>query len=793
MDSPDITEANRLKTLRNYNILDTASESQFDSITRLISYICRTPIAFISFVDEDRQWIKSETGLNIKETSRSSAFCNYTIQNDTLLEVSDLTKDNRFSGSPYVMDDPHYRFYAGSPITTAEGYHIGTLCVMDYKPRHLNAHERDALKILSNEVMSHLEVRKKNTELQQMLNQARQFQDLFNNSNEIHCITDSEGKIEFINTSVQLLIGYSVDEMLGKTIWDFSVPGERERVMPEVFRAISLGKTHFQVETRVITKGGPIRWFEWSDVIMNGRWLVNGRDITTRKEAELKIQNLSIAVEKSPAGVVIRNAKNEVSWMNEAAEKIIGYKVEELKGRIFGDLLIGEKTDLSVLKSAKQALVERKPYEIEIVVYKKDGTPIWVFISNSPLFNPDGHLESQIGIIVDITLRKHAEQQLIKTRQDAIDLSKSKEQFLSVMSHEMRTPLNAVIGLTRILKEEDPLERQKENLNILEFSAQNLLSLINDVLDFTKIETGNMTLDPAPLEIYKLVSQTIESLRFKSCDKDLRIDYYIDPRIPKVITGDSTRLYQIFMNLLGNAIKFTECGSVMLKLFLEAEDEDSVSIRFEVHDTGIGIKDDKLKAIFDAYTQAERDTSKKYGGTGLGLAITKKLIELHDSTIEVQSTHGEGTIFSFVIRYLRADKNTVPVETNINLDAPIDGRILVVDDNAMNRLLAGKVLGKWLTEIDYAENGQEAVEKVKDNDYDLVLMDIHMPVMNGLEAVKTIRELGGDKFVKLPIIALTASVQRSEEGRFLQAGMNDFVLKPFEPKDLYRKIRAHIL
>lgn len=785
-DNPEI---NRLKALRSYQIMNTAPERQFDSLTRLIAYICHTPVAAVTFIDHEKLWIKAKIGLSASEALREKTICQYTIKDDQILEIEDLHEDPRFCNESFVENGKRLSFYAGAPLITSEGYRLGALCVLDYKKHRLNPAQREALRTLADEVIALLEVRKKNAELKRMLDQAEQYKNLFNNSSELHCMTDAEGRIEFINDSVVHLLGYTPAEVVGKTVWDFCIPGERERLMPGITEKISQGQNRFVIDTEILTKSGERRWFEWSDVIMKDQWLINGRDVTERKEAERKLQDLSVAVKKSPAGVIMRGARNEVIWMNEAAEKIIGFSLPELQGKIFGDLLIGEKSDPAAVEHAKQSLKDKKSYEIEVVIYRKDRTPIWVFISNNPLFDQDGNLQSQVGIVVDITVRKLAEQQLIKTRQEAIDLSKSKEMFLSVMSHEMRTPLSSVIGTTRLLKEENPLPRQRKNLDILEFSAGNLLSLINNVLDFTKIETGNMMLESVPVNLHELVLRIADSLQFKAHSEKVKIESDTDPSIPSLLMGDPTRLYQVMMNLMGNSLKFTREGFVKLSLSLVDADDTSASVLFQVSDTGIGIAPEKIHTIFDAYSQAETHTARIYGGTGLGLAITKKLLELHHSKIEVESFPGKGSVFRFVIHFEKTKSRPIKEDIEIPYGDPIDAEVLVVDDDSMNRLLTVKILSKWGIRTDAAVNGLEAVHKARDKNYDAILMDIHLPILDGFEASKMIRKLKGDHFDTLPIIALSGSSDIKEEETILASGMNEFVLKPFDPRELYRKLR----
>lgn len=785
----DKNELKRLEVLRSYEILDTVAEYQYDSITRLASYICKTPIALITLIDEERQWIKSKIGMGIKETPRNVAFCAHTIQTNALLEVKDTLNDPRFSDNPFVTQENGIRYYAGYPLTTPEGENIGSLCVLDVRPNELDDDQKEALRILSLEVITHLNVSKKNRELEQMLATATQYNHLYNNSNEIHCITDKDGKIEYVNQSLKRLLGYSAEEAFGKILWEFCCDGERERLMPNIYKRIERGEKHFDMLTKVLHKNGEMHWMEWSTVIMDNKWLINGRDVTEKLENETALNTLSLVVEKSSIGVIIRNADCEIEWLNKGAEHLLGYKLGELKGKRLGDLLVGEQTSPTALTEAKENLKKLVPYELEMILYSKDSTPMWFFVSNNPVFNDSGELLKHVAILVDIRERKHAEDQLIKTREDAIKLSKAKENFLSVMSHEMRTPLNAVIGVARILNEEEPLERQVDNLKILNFSAQNLLTLINNVLDFTKIETGSLELESISINIRELVRKTVASLQFQTLEKDIQINYFVSHDLPELILGDPTRLYQIFINLLGNSVKFTERGEVKLSVYLEEETLTSATIKFEVTDTGIGIPQNKIHSIFDAYTQVDADTSRKYGGTGLGLAITQKLISLHQSAIKVESTLGKGSKFTFSINFLKTTDTGFLVDEK---EIPLKAHILVVDDNTINRMLAKKALQKWEIETDFAEDGLEAINKIKAVDYDMILMDIHMPVMGGVEATKIIRALEDEKYKKLPIIALTGSVPKQEHDNYALSGMDDFVLKPFEPSLLYRKIKPFL-
>lgn len=1025
-------EAKRLEALSSYNVLDTLPEKEFDAITRLASYICQVPIAVITLLDDKRQWFKSVVGLDATETPRADAFCNYTILNDEILEVTNAAEDEIFKNHPAVTGDAHIRFYAGAPLIDPDGYRLGTLCVVDMVPRKLTPEQRDALRTLADEVMSHLLLRKQKKELEETLAMHREFYNLFDTSPEIHFIAKADSSIEIINKAVTDILGYTPQEAIGRSLWEFVVGQNREQFVPLIEKAVATQQS-FELETETVTRTGEAKWIGWCGIHKAGKWYASGRDITyqktvvaeleelsvvagamvngvavsdandkvlwtnaaftnitgyeledvkgkrlrdlfspendaviesqyqeriaskksyslhihatrkdgekiwlsaissniydkdgnvekyvrvlvditARKQAQKDLEILSFAAQKSPTGMLTRDSEGTVVWMNETLEKITGYTLAEMQGKKFGTMLIGEGTDMSVFERAKQAVEENRSYNIEILIYKKDKTPIWVAMSNSPFFNEEGGVERQVAtmvditdrkmveteltmlsmvasstnsgvvindskghiewvngafgkitgygladvyskqlgdilrgeltdmsiiqnarelskkkqsfevdllaykkdgtpiwitvinsvilngrgevdkyveVVIDITAKKKVEMELIAAREEALNLNRAKDMFISVMSHEIRTPLNAVIGMSHLLMEDSHLPKQEENLKVLNFSANNLMSLINDVLDFTKIETGNITLERAKVDLRELINSIIGSMQYKTKEKNIYLSPNIDAGVPQTIIGDSTRLAQILLNLIGNAVKFTNQGGVNVDLKVIQQTNKRVRIRFAVSDTGIGIANNKLNTIFESFKQAEADTTRKYGGTGLGLAISKRLIELHDSRVTVDSEPGKGSTFSFTITFNKADNkkdNTNNVEAGLNIN------VLVVDDNQINRLLINKILTKWGAKIDFAENGIQAVSKVESNKYDVVLMDIHMPEMGGLEATQIIRDKAEPYFKQLPIIALTASLLNSQMDQIGGAGMNDYILKPFEPKALYEKLSRY--
>ena len=1031
---PD-NEFERLQALKSYNILDTFPEEEYDAITRLASYICQVPLAFITFIDNDRQWFKSTLGVAVTEVPRAQSMCKHMVLEDALVEVPDAVLNERYADNEAVTGPMGIRFYASAPLVDPDGYRLGSLCVFDQKPKQLSPEQRDALQTLAREVISHLSVRRQRQELEENLKRREEFYHLFNNSSELHLIADKESKIELINSAVTDILGYTPQQIMGNSLWSFVVGRNRQHYLPLIENAVSTQQP-FEFETAITTAGKDIKWISWNAVFKNNKWYASGRDvteqkqvsaeleqlslvasnvsngvaitnadnqivwindafssitgykfsdvcykqmaevlggdfdnaailektrslvksnkafeidlqiqrkdgipvwisvinsavldsegriskyikiiidITARKNAEQDLEILSFAARKSPSGILIRDNDSKIMWMNEAMEQMLGYSLKEMKGYAYGNTITGADTDFSVFDNARKAVDENRSYDIEIKLYKKDGTPIWAHINNSPMVNEEGKVDRQVGVYVDITERKRFEEELttlslvasntvsgvvindgegkvewvnpafenitgynlcdvkgghlgdalkgeltdysiiekarelsknkqsfevdlliyrkdgsplwvtvinsvilneagkvskyievvidisakketelalIKTKEEAVQLNRAKDMFISVMSHEIRTPLNAVIGMSHLLLEDNPMESQMENLNVLKFSAENLMTLINDVLDFAKIDSGNIELEKTKVDLRELVHSITNSMQFKARDKSIYIKESIDPAVPDIILGDKTRICQILLNIVGNSVKFTENGGVTMSLHVLEQTVGEVKIKFEITDTGIGIAPDKISTIFESFKQASLDTTRKYGGTGLGLAITKRLVELHDSHIYVDSTLGKGSTFSFIITFNKGESRNQTY--NRNVESALNLHALVVDDNQINRLLINKVLKKWGATADFAENGQEAVDYVEQNrSYDVVLMDIHMPVLGGLEATRVLRTKNDAYTQQVPIIALTASMLSNQMDEIGKAGMNDYVLKPFDPKVLYDKLSRY--
>ena len=417
----------------------------------------------------------------------------------------------------------------------------------------------------------------------------------------------------------------------------------------------------------------------------------------------------------------------------------------------------------------------------------------------NPIIDEIGNVSGVAIYGQDITEKKKVEREILESKFEAERTAKAKSEFLSNMSHEIRTPMNAIIGLSELLLKENLTDKQLENLKSIKYSADNLLVIINDILDFSKIESGKIEFESINFDLFSKVQEIRKTFIFKAEEKGIGLKFHVDERISQFVVGDPFRLNQILLNLLSNAVKFTKEGTVSLIVDLVSEDEENVEVKFNIIDTGIGIPKDKLASVFESYTQAYTDITRRFGGTGLGLAITRQLVTMQNGVINIESEPGKGSTFSVTLQFQKgvADSQaTVDEQIAEMLEKRDFGgmSVLLVEDNVMNQFVAHQVLELWNIKVDFANDGLEATDKLKVNDYALVLMDLQMPVMSGYEATAFIRDKTNRlRNPEIPIIALTADAFPETKKKVMEEGMNDFVTKPLEQNDLYNKIKLHAL
>ncbi|MCB0430633.1 MAG: response regulator [Flavobacteriales bacterium] len=479
------------------------------------------------------------------------------------------------------------------------------------------------------------------------------------------------------------------------------------------------------------------------------------------------------------------------TYLNPIAKRITGYTDKELLRMNYLDLIHDDWRERVGAFYKKQLLSLTTTTYFEFQIRTKDGRDVWIGQNVEATIENKKVVEFQ-AVARDITERVKAEEALKVAKEQAESATQAKSTFLANMSHEIRTPMNGVMGMSRLLGDTPLNQEQKEYVQAINVSAENLLTIINDVLDFSKIEAGKVVLEKAPFRLDDLLNTIEKTMLVLAREKGLDFTVECSEQVPLQILSDRVRLNQVLMNLVGNAIKFTEKGGVSLAVHVKDQRDNLYCLAFQVIDTGIGIPQSKLESIFSSFEQATSDTTRKYGGTGLGLSISKELVQLFGGDIHVESKEGIGSTFMFNIwvnAVASSSSNRTPgVGDEEEMQVLAGKKVLVVEDNKINQMLAKKVLTKWGMDVTLADNGRLGVDALDDDQYDAVLMDIQMPEMDGYQATAAIRSHKERKWNSLPIMAITAHAAPEEREKCLKAGMDDYISKPFDEKLLRRKL-----
>ncbi|MBX3257718.1 MAG: response regulator [Chitinophagaceae bacterium] len=473
-----------------------------------------------------------------------------------------------------------------------------------------------------------------------------------------------------------------------------------------------------------------------------------------------------------------------VTDCNRRALEIFGINGKDAVIKLSARQLLGEKMEEHIVVQGKQSFEKKSPWYGNMDFVKKDDTPFYAYVNIVPFLHSDISY-CKISIL-DITEIKIAEFEIINAKEKAEKAAQVKSRFLSNMSHELRTPLNAIIGTTNIILHEEYLPTQRQSFEVLKYSSEHMMQLVNDILDFSKIEAGKMELENTPFNMKAFLQKVVTSFTAPVAAKNLSLKIAIEDSTDMEVFGDETRLNQVMNNLLANAIKFTESGTISLEVKIVKRKSNSTDIRFAVSDTGIGIPPNKIRQIFESFTQADIETTRKFGGTGLGLAISKRIIEQMGGNLQVESTVGSGSNFYFTLNFeITKQQKSYVDEDKLKQLTELDGvKILLAEDNPINMIVAKRFLQKWNIQVLEAENGLKAVELFYLHKPDLLLIDLEMPEMDGAQTVEAIRKTHKD----IPIIAFTAATYENIRQDLLSKGFNDYVPKPFKPEELHKKI-----
>jgi PAS domain S-box-containing protein len=517
------------------------------------------------------------------------------------------------------------------------------------------------------------------------------------------------------------------------------------------------------------------------------------KTIAELKKAEIELAKLSLVASKTDNAVIITDKEGHIEWVNDGFTRLTGFSLAEVVGKRPGAFLRGPLSDPETIRRIRARLREKEPFTEEIINYNKQGQPFWISMDITPIYDDRGELVKFISIERDVTQRKETEEALHQAKEAADAANRAKSEFLASMSHEIRTPMNAIIGMAELLNETPLNSEQRKYVDIFCSAGETLLNLINDILDLSKVEAGQITLENIDFDLRELVEKVGEVMALRAHEKGLELACRLMPEVPVHLIGDPGRLRQVLSNLLGNAIKFTDRGEVVLGVGLAGPDQapetEQSTLLFSIKDTGIGIPPDKLDYIFEKFTQADASTTRRYGGTGLGLPITKQLVELMGGRITVKSQPGQGSIFSFTLTLPTQPEpkkpEFVPVTDLRGL------RIMIVDDTATNRLILRETLTIWGAVADEAPDGIQGLaqlRKARDagDPYRLVLLDYRMPGMNGFEVAEAIKK--DPNLDGTTLLMLTSDIRGGDLTDIRKLGVEGYLVKPVKRAELREAI-----
>jgi PAS domain S-box-containing protein len=779
---------------------DEAAENPFDRVTALARALMNTPMAAVSMLDGDCYVLSSASGLAQTAAGVDEPLGLHAIAlgPHAILVIEDASSDPRTRDNPYVTGAPHVRFYAAAVITTPDGRTRGTVAVGDLVSRERPSEDvLERLRMLARiagDICEQMEAGRQLQERLQTLELAEEMAGVghWRLDTERHALTWSD----------QVYRTYGLDpEAFDPNVDDavkYYHPDDRATIVQAITHALETGEGYC-LRLRLIRADGEERWVEArADTERGSRGQVTSlfgvfQDVTDSVSYNERVAaseaRYRLLADRASDIIVIYGVDGLVRYISPSIEPATGVQPEALVGRPVTDLILAEDVPAlaerfkTIVKTPVGTLIEGFRYRSA----SHRDEPRWFEARTTLIRNEDGRVVEFQDVVRDITATKALEDELIEARDRAEAGARAKSEFLANMSHELRTPLTSVIGFSGLLQQSASLpETERRYADRISTASEALLGVINDILDYSKLEAGAVEMEARAFDP-RALTQAAAAMVEGQCEvKGLALAVELDPDLPAALSGDEGRLRQVMLNFLSNAAKFTAAGGVTLEASWSGE-----RLRMAVTDTGIGIAAEKIDTLFERFSQADNSTTRVYGGTGLGLSISRRLIEMMGGEIGAESRIGEGTTFWFEVPLTPA----AATETGDGVDGDVaspDGlRILMADDAPANRELVVAILGGMGVALETVEDGAQAVEAARAGTYDLILMDVHMPVMDGLDATRAIRALDGEPG-RVPIVALTANVQPEQVQRCREAGMDDHVGKPIQVAELLRVIAARL-
>lgn len=633
----------------------------------------------------------------------------------------------------------------------------------------------------------------------ELINTKEELEYYFEYSLDLLCIADTEGNFIKVNKEWSNILGYSIDELEKRKFFEFVHPEDIKSTL-EAVKKLGNQENIVNFINRYKSKNEGYRYIEWHSSSKNNLIYAVARDITDIKAKEDTIKRnieeisyknslFNALLENLSVGVFMVDAKTGTPLIaNEEAKKLLGRGIlpevnKETLNVIYKAYKNGTNTpypieDMPIIKGMQG----EKAHIDDMNVIRPDGTETLLEIFGTPVYNEKNEIIMSLVHFIDITQKKKNENEIIKAKQEAEKASKAKSEFLANMSHEIRTPMNGVIGMSELLAQTELDINQKKYLEFIQVSADNLLAIINDILDISKLEAGKIELELKEFELEKMIDNLLSLLSVNAHKKGVEVVYYVDKEVPEMLEGDEIKIRQILINFIGNAVKFTDVGEIFLEIKCKNKTAEYFEIEFSVSDTGIGMGEETIKNLFKPFVQGDLSYTKKYQGTGLGLAISKQLIELMGGKVYVESEEGKGSKFYFSLKLKKSEKI---IKKDEELEKNL--KVLIVDDNNLNREITEKMLLSEEIEVKTAESGKKALEILeKYPKLDLILLDVHMPFMDGIETLKKINEKYDDNY---SILMFTSVDLRDKISEIKTYGAKDYVIKPVIRKTLLEKIK----